>query len=153
MSSTSQIVRAPDWEDRLSTYLDRVAEEPFVWGSHDCALHAASAIRAMTGVDPGAAFRDQYDSRTGSAAALREHGQGTLLKTVTAWLGAPKHVSQAKRGDIVMRDRSTLGVCVGAYSYFVGEEHGQAGLVFLPTSDCTRAFTVPFAALSDVEGR
>lgn len=153
MATPSQIVRAPDWEDRLSTYLDRVAEEPFAWGSHDCALHAASAIKAMTGVDPGSAFRGQYDTRTGSAAALREHGDGTLLKTVTAWLGAPKHASQAKRGDIVMRDRSTLGVCVGAYSYFVGEEHGQNGLVFLPTSDCSRAFTVPFAAPSSVEGR
>ena len=153
METSSQIVRAPDWEDRLANYLDRVAEEPFAWGTHDCALHAASAIKAMTGVDPGEAFRGQYDTRTGSALALRELGNGTLLKTVTAWLGASKHPSQAKRGDIVMRDRSTLGVCVGAYSYFVGEEHGHRGLVFVPTSDCARAFTVPFVAPSELEGR
>lgn len=150
---TSQIIRAPDWEDRLSTYLDRVSQEPFAWGSHDCALFAASAVKAMSGVDPAAAFRGQYDTREGSALALREIGAGTLLKTVTSWFGGHKHVSQAKRGDIVMRDRTTLGICVGLYSYFVGEEHGQNGLVAIPTAECARAFTVLFEAPSDVEGR
>jgi hypothetical protein len=153
MDLPSQIIRAPDWEDRLSTYLDRVSEEPFAWGSHDCALFAAGAVRAMSGIDPAAAFRDQYDTREGSAAALREHGAGTLLKTVSAWFGPSKHVSQAKRGDVVMRDRTTLGICVGAYSYFVGEEHGQHGLVAIPTADCSRAFTVLFEATSNAEGR
>ncbi|MBB5715841.1 DUF6950 family protein [Sphingomonas aerophila] len=152
-ANPSTIVRAPDWEERLALYLDRVAEERFEWGVHDCALHAAAAVKAQTGVDPAAAFRGTYDTRTGSAEALRKHGAGTLLRTVTAWLGEPKHVSQAKRGDIVMKDRTTLGVCVGLYSYFVGEEHGQEGLVHVPTADCSRAFTVPFMAPSSVEGR
>lgn len=146
MPSTSELVRAPDWEERLAVLLDRKSEEPFRWGSNDCALFAADAIRAMTGGDPGEAFRGQYDSRAGSAAALREHGEGTLLKTVTAWLGQAKHPVFAQRGDIVMRDRHTLGVCVGLHSWFVGEEHGQSGLVSLPTADCSKAFTLPFAA-------
>lgn len=153
MENPSQIIRSPDWEERLSTYLDRVVDEPFTWGSHDCALFAASAIKAMSGIDPAEAFRGQYDTREGSARALRELGAGTLLKTVTAWLGASKHVSQAKRGDVVMRDRTTLGICVGLYSYFVGEEHGEHGLVSIPTADCSRAFTVPFEAPSNAEGR
>ncbi|MBM6577109.1 hypothetical protein KCP91_12070 [Microvirga sp. SRT01] len=146
-------MRAPDWEDRLATYLDRVAEEPFAWGSNDCALFASGGIRAMTGVDPGADFRGAYDTRQGSAEALRTFGEGTLLKTTTAWLGNSKHVSQAKRGDVVMKDRHTLGICVGLHSLFVGEEHGHHGTVYVPTADCTRAFTIPFDAPSDGEDR
>lgn len=129
--------------------LDRKSEEPFAWGSNDCALFACDAIRAMTGTDPAVAFRGTYDDRAGSAQALREHGDGTLLKTATAWLGQPKHPALAKRGDIVMRDRTTLGVCVGLHSWFVGEEHGHNGLVALPTADCTKAFSLPFAASNE----
>ena len=108
----------------------------------------------MTGTDPAADFRDTYTNRTGAAAALKEHGAGTLLQTVTSWLGDPKHPVFAQRGDIVMKDRNTLGVCVGLHSWFVGEEHGAQGLVALPTSNCTKAFTLPFAvAASSEEGR
>lgn len=151
MQKPSDIVRAPDWEERLAVYLDRKREEPFKWGSNDCALFAADAIKAMTGVDPGEAFRGQYDSRTGSALALRDHGAGTLLKTVTTWLGQPKHPVFAQRGDIVMKDRNTLGVCVGLHSWFVGEEHGQNGLVAVPTADCTKAFSLAFEAAPSIE--
>ncbi len=154
MLSTSSLCRAPDWEERLAVFLDRKREEPFKWGSHDCALFAADAIKAMTGTDPGEAFRDTYSDRAGSALALRDLGAGTLLKTVTAWLGAPKHPAFAQRGDIVMKDRNTLGVCVGLHSWFVGEEHGHNGLVALPTAHCTKAFTLPYAtATSSMENR
>ncbi|SEM40432.1 hypothetical protein SAMN05192583_0068 [Sphingomonas gellani] len=143
---TSTLARAPDWEERLAVLLDRKSEEPFKWGSNDCALFACDAIKAMTGSDPAEAFRGTYNDRAGSAVALREHGAGTLLKTATAWLGQSKHPAFAQRGDIVMKDRNTLGVCVGLHSWFVGEEHGQNGLVALPTADCSKAFTLPFAA-------
>lgn len=145
-----QIVRLPDWEERLGVYLARVEEEPFAWGTHDCALFAASCVNAQTGVDPAEGIRGTYEDARGAALALREHGQGTLLKTVKEWLGEPIPVPFAKRGDIVMRDTSererALGVCVGRYSYFVGEEQGLQRLVPFPTNDCRYAFTVPFEA-------
>lgn len=74
-------------------------------------------------------------------------------QTATAWLGAPKHPVFAQRGDIVMKDRTTLDVCVGLNSWFVGEEHGQQGLVAVPTSECTKPFTLPFASISNVEAK
>lgn len=138
--------RAPDWEERLSVYLDRVIEEPFKWGSHDCALFAAGAVNAMTGTDPAADLRGTYDDRVTAALALKERAAGTLLKTAVAWFGSPKHPAFAQRGDLVMKDRTTLGVCVGLHSWFVGEEHGQHGLVALPTASCTKAFTLPYSA-------
>lgn len=151
METPSALCRAPDWEERLSVYLDRVRDEPFKWGSHDCALFAAGAVKAMTGTDPAAAFRDTYKDRAGAAAALTKHGAGTLLKTVTSWFGQPKHPVFTQRGDIVMKDRNTLGVCVGLHSWFVGEEHGANGLVALPTINCTKAFSLPFAVAASNE--
>lgn len=143
----SSLVRFQDWEARLAVYLDRVAEEPFKWGTHDCALFAADCVRAQTGVDPAEAYRGTYNSGRGAAEALQEHGEGTLLKTVKSWFGEPlESVFFAQRGDIVMRDAKTTGVCVGTYSWFVGEEGGANGLVILPTAACRYAFRVPFEA-------
>lgn len=105
----------------------------------------------MTGTDPAASYRGTYTDRAGAAEALRKHGAGTLLRTAVAWLGAPKHPVFAQRGDLVMRDRNTLGVCVGLYSWFVGEEHDHAGLVVLPTASCSKAFTLPYATAPSVE--
>ena len=138
------IVRFPDWEDRLRTYLDRVEEEPFKWGSHDCALFAAACVNAQTGVDPAEAFRGKYDDAKGAAAALREYGAGTLFRTVQSWFGKPTSVHFAKRGDVVMRDPTTTGICVGQFSYFVGEEQGLQRLAIIPTRSLKYAFSVPF---------
>ncbi|KQO06899.1 DUF6950 family protein [Sphingomonas sp. Leaf242] len=137
-------VRHQDWEERLSLYLDRVAEEPFKWGSHDCALFAANCVRVMTGDDPVEDFRDVYDTATGAALALREHGDGTLLKTMKSIFGEPISPHFAQRGDVMMFDRTTTGICVGRFSYFVGRQQGQEGLLTMPTSACRYAFRVPF---------
>ncbi|MDH2134936.1 hypothetical protein N5J77_27775 [Sphingobium yanoikuyae] len=147
----STISRAADWEDRLRTLIDRLRDEPFKWGQNDCALFASSAIKAMCGVDPAGALRGAYSDEKGAMEALRQHGAGTLLKTVRAWLGDPKPVAQAQRGDIVLLDRTTVGVCVGRFSWFVGEIFGHQGLTALPTADCKYAFSVPFEALATAE--
>lgn len=138
--------RLPHWEEALSTYLDRCHDTQFKWGEHDCALFAAGAVLAMCGIDPGAAMRGTYSDAKGAAGALKLHGAGTLLRTAEAWFGQAKHPSAAKRGDIVAKGRNTLGICVGHWSWFVGEEGSHQGLVAVPTSDCTKAFTVAFAS-------
>lgn len=143
------MIRYSDWFDRLQTYLDIVSEKPFQWGEHDCALFAMSAVQRMTGVDPGQAFRDRYDDEYGARLALREVGQGTLLRTVKHIFGDPKSVHLWARGDLIMRDRNTIGVCCGPFSAFVGEENGTQGLVYLPTASCRYAFTVPFEACAE----
>ncbi len=146
----SDIVRFQDWEDRLRTYLDRVAEDPFAWGTHDCALFAADCVRAQTGVDPAQVMRGTYNTKRGAAESLRLYGAGTLFKTVKSWFGEPTSVFFAQRGDLVMRDATTLGVCVGHYSWFVGEEQGLERLVIIPTSSCRYAFRVPYEAVNDL---
>lgn len=138
------LTRFQDWEARLANYLDRVAEEPFKWGSHDCALFAADCVSKMTGVDPAGAFRDKYDTARGAAEALREHGAGTLFKTMKSIFDEPISVHFAQRGDVVMLDATTTGICVGRFSYFVGREEGLDGLIVLPTASCRYAFRVPY---------
>lgn len=143
----TSIIRHQDWEDRLRTYLDRVKEDKFEWGTHDCALFSADCVNAMTGVDPAEVFRGTYDTARGAAEALRTHGGGTLLRTMRQWFGeALESVHQAQRGDLVMLDRFTVGVCAGRYSWFVGREQGQEGLTIHPTASCRHAFRVPFEA-------
>lgn len=56
------LARLPNWRPRLMTYLDSVRSRPFAYGQHDCALFAAGAVEAMTGVDLAADFRGHYDS-------------------------------------------------------------------------------------------
>lgn len=142
-----EIVRAHDWEERLACYLDLCSERPFLWGQHDCALFAAGAIKAMTGVDPAADFRGKYDDARGAAAALRELGSGTLYHTVCSWLGQPKPISLAHRGDIVMRNKA-LGVSVGTFAWFAGEEQSGnnlvQGLVSIPVADCDKAWGISY---------
>ena len=140
----TELARFEDWEERLSLCLDNVADKPFEWGSHDCALFAADCVKAMTGVDPAEAYRGKYDTAHGAAQALREHGAGTLLKTLKAIFGEPISPHFAQRGDVVMLDRTTTGICVGRFSYFVGREEGVEGLLVIPTAQCRYAFRVPF---------
>ena len=140
----TELARFEDWEERLSLRLDNVADKPFEWGSHDCALFAADCVKAMTGFDPAEAFRSRYDTQHGAAVALREHGAGTLLKTLKAIFGEPISPHFAQRGDVVMLDRTTTGICVGRFSYFVGREEGVEGLLVIPTAQCRYAFRVPF---------
>jgi len=140
----TKLSRFEDWEARLSVHLDIKAEQRFQWGVNDCALFAADCVKAMTGVDPAEAFRGQYDTSRGAALALREHGAGTLLKTMKAMFGEPISPHFAQRGDVVMRDATTTGICAGQFSWFMGEEGEREGLVYLPTAACRYAFRVPF---------
>lgn len=132
--------RLPDWEQRLHAYLASHEGAVFAWGRLDCALFAAGAVAAMTGLDPAAGFRGHYRSARGSVRALRRIGAGTLAATI-AQLFPEKPAGYARRGDLVMVD-DMVGVCIGAEALFVGEEDGSAGLVRFPRSAWSTAWSV-----------
>lgn len=146
----AKIVRHHDWQDRLNVYLDNCNGERFRWGSHDCLIFAAGAVKAMTGVDLSEglnAYSDKYEA----AQYLREHDYRTLAGAVTAKLGKPVHPAMAGKGDIVLRGKA-VGVCAGRWSWFAGEyaqdylKDGTPimahGLVQVPTLDCKAAWKV-----------
>lgn len=140
--------RRPDWEQRLGEYLAQVQDRPFQYGQHDCILHACSAVEAMTGHDASAEFRGQYSDASGARRALREIGDGTLIRTINARF-RKRRVGMAQRGDIVMF-RGSAGVAFGAVGLFVGEERvaeaaGVAmreGLIAVPRALWSRAWAV-----------
>ncbi|WP_413061938.1 DUF6950 family protein [Sphingomonas carotinifaciens] len=128
--------RLPDWEPRLADYLASVLHAPHAYGSHDCALHGANAVLAVTGVDRGAAFRGRYTTEIGAARALKKHGAGTLEATFDAQLPMiPPALAQ--RGDLVLA-QGAIGVCVGGEAMFAG----AAGLERIGRAQWTRAWRV-----------
>lgn len=64
------MTRVEDWPERLAAFIEQRRKMPFAWGSNDCALFAADAVCAITGVDLGEPFRGRYDDE----ASLRLHG-------------------------------------------------------------------------------
>jgi hypothetical protein len=139
------MTRLPDWEARLADYLASVADLPMAWGRHDCALHAANAILAVTGEDHGVPYRGRYQTELGAARALRRQG----FDSVEAQFDAVYPIlapAFAQRGDVVLRG-DAVGVCIGAEALFVGAEalDGGAlreGLVRFPRREWTKAWAI-----------
>lgn len=128
--------RYPDWPERLAQYIDARRHAPFAWGVNDCAMFAADAVVALTGVDPVPSVRGTYDDARGAADLIDAAGGLRELVPLPA-----KTVGHAQRGDIVLSDidgRATLGVCVGA-DYAAP---GDVGLVFRPMAEAVAAYEV-----------
>ncbi len=137
--------RLPGWEQALLKIIQEQGGTPFEWGTHDCCLFSAACIDAMTGTNPMTDFIGQYRDRKSGLLALKKFGKGSLLKTLVALFGPWKHPSLAQRGDLVLRVErtgSSVGICLGKDSAFVGEEAENQGLVFLPTLSTTKAFSI-----------
>jgi hypothetical protein len=140
--------RLSDWEQRLSDWIVANRSRPHEWGQWDCILMATSAVAAMTGEDPAAEYRGRYSDERGAAEALRDLGQGTLLKTVDAAFER-RPVGKARRGDLVWFEKS-VGVCVGGAGLFVGEERLadkaglplREGMIVIPRRYFLKAWTV-----------
>ena len=111
--------RLPDWEMRLSNFMQANERRAFEWGQWDCILFACAAAEAITGEDRAAQYRGRYSDNEGARAALRELGKGTLLRTVDSQF-ARKPVGNAQRGDLVWRD-GCVGVCLGDKAAFLTE--------------------------------
>jgi len=101
-------MRHPNWRPALRDYVEDVARKPFRYGSHDCALFTAGAVKAMTGVDHARGWRSQYRSlakgREMLAAVLDGDGGDALgvVQGAFVWAADPNGLRsvpliQAKR--------------------------------------------------------
>ncbi|MEN9806089.1 MAG: hypothetical protein RL756_597 [Pseudomonadota bacterium] len=130
------MMRLKDWPERLAAFMDERRSMPFGWVTNDCSTFAADAVAAMTGEClqiPAA------DSPEAYARLIRDHG--TLREMAEALLGEPIHPAYAQRGDVVllvMDERETLGVCVGAKIAGPGTD----GLVLAPMSMAVAAWRI-----------
>ena len=134
------IERLPEWEQLLHDYVAALDGATFSWGTLDCALFAAGAVLAQTGVDLAADFRSRYRTARGSVRALRRFGAGTLEATIAASL--PQcGLAFAQRGDLVMAD-GMVGACMGARAIFVGDVDGVPGWVWMDRGAWSTAWAV-----------
>lgn len=144
--------RFNDWSERLQVYLDRVKDEPFKWGTHDCIQFTCTAVKVITGHDFLHGITGTYSTKLEAAKWLRDNGFGTLTGALTETFGQPVHPALAGRGDIVVFGKAA-GIAVSHnWAWFVGEvqigtrEDGspimQSGLIQQPTLNCDFAFKI-----------
>lgn len=133
------MTRRSTWEADLSAYIASVRGRSFAWGSLDCAMFAAGAVIAMTGVDPIEVYRGKYTNEIGAAKALKKYGAGDLRSTLDAMFDA-RPVGRLQRGDLVWNGEA-VGVCMGSYALFVGRaetvdgDEVAEGLIRIPRAE------------------
>lgn len=103
-------MRRADWVSRLFAVFKQYQNAEFSFGKHDCAMLSARCIDAMTGSDWSESLT--YGDRRGAVRFLR--AEGGLEAAVTKRLGEPVNGYNARRGDICLIDKTTLGVCIGS---------------------------------------
>ncbi len=139
MIEPQPLQRLPDWRVRLTDYLNRVARLRFRPGRHDCALFAAGAVQAMTGIDPARGWRG-YRTLNEGRLKLERLGYGDHIALAEAWLPEVPP-SFGREGDIAVLDGDidqSLGVVQGARIYVL--RPGGLGLVSL--TEAQRMFRV-----------
>lgn len=135
------ITRFVDWRARLQAYLEGGARREFAFGTHDCALFAADALAAMTGVDLGERYRGRYSTMQGGLRLMVRDGFADHVALFRAHLPSGP-VARALPGDLAVietPDGLSLGVVQGAMIYCL-QPSGVLGLV--PLSDAIEVLTV-----------
>lgn len=132
--------RHDNWPRILEDFIESRRKTTFTWGSNDCCLFAANAVRLLTGQDFAADLRGTYKTKLGAARVLKKHGG---IEDIMAKTELPEQaIDYAQRGDVVQfgeGNKATLGVCIGTAAAFVSSIDG---LVLCPLNLCTRAWRV-----------
>ena len=133
-------MRHPDWKVQLAQYLGDVARAPFEPGVNDCALFAAGAVAAITGLDLAAEWRGKYRSLEEGLALLAAAGHANHTALAALHFAEIDPVFAAP-GDIAVVEGphgETLGIFQGAGIYVLTTER----LGVLPMPFANRAFRV-----------
>ena len=126
---------------RLIEYVSKAARTPFQWGTHDCALFAAGAVKAQTGKDPAIGLRGRYSTAAGAMKHLRKLGYERIEDLASERL---EEISPAfaQVGDLAVLDGDgeigALGVVQGERIYVLHPD----GLALMPLMSARRAFRV-----------
>ena len=129
--------RLPDWRPRLIAYLDEVRARPFAYGRHDCALFAAGAVEAMTGVDLAVDYRGRYGSLKEGLKLVRGRHLAILRDHLR-----PVSPAFAQVGDVALIGEvgfPALGLVQGETILVLRED----GLGLMPRAAATSAWAVP----------
>jgi hypothetical protein len=112
------LVRKPDWQSRLQQFLAQSIATPFSYGTRDCCLFVADAVRTMTDTDIAAEFRGKYHSRSEALALCKQYSGSRSVRSLIVMAFCEQDlpevpVALAQRGDIVLVRRTadrSLGI-------------------------------------------
>ena len=132
--------RKDNWRTELFAFVIGSAREQFKAGKNDCALFAAGAVKAMTGLDLAVGWRGKYHTLKTGKERLQKEGFADLAAL------AAHHFEEipplnAQVGDIAVvegDDAPALGVVQGAFVW-VRMPHGIGSV---PLTDVKRAFRI-----------
>lgn len=131
--------RPEDWPQRLHAYLAAAADQPFVWGRHDCATFSAGWLVAL-GYDSPLQGLAWSSALTALRLMRTQGGYPEAIAQRLAPLGIERIApASAQRGDLVLLplpnelDRYSLGIVAGARAFFV-TPNGCEPLPFLATA-------------------
>lgn len=142
--------RFPDWEKRLDSFCRSRRNLLFQFGSNDCALFVADAVKEITGDDLAAECRGRYQDRESAASLLRSLCDGDLERYMEQIAKANQMeeigIKFARRGDIVLLNQPTgpsLGiVSLDGMKALFAVENGPPHLDRTPVLECSRAWRV-----------
>lgn len=98
----------------------------FAWGSHDCILAACDHVRRVTGVDPAAPWRGEYDDEAGAKDIYEAHG-GVLALFEYGMGIAGFERGETALGAVVVAEingSQIVGVDMGSMVGFVHPDRG-----------------------------
>lgn len=136
--------RVNNWHTLLPSHTQRNRGRTFEWGRWDCALAVCDAIRALTGVDPGAPYRGKYSTEE-EARAIIGGDLGKFAATIAAQHGMHEVAPRlARRGDVVFVDNKTPEGALGLVdsSGLAAACVGQQGYIRVPMRRWKRAWRV-----------
>lgn len=110
--------RFDDWRRRLVAFLVEHEGRPVEYGTSDCALFAADAVKEITGEDFGAPYRGTYSTAAGAAKALRKSGYSDLAELAAATFPDEVLPSFGQTGDLAVvkgEDGPALGIVSGMW--------------------------------------
>lgn len=133
--------RHPLWEARLNALLAERSNAPYYYGSNDCLLFPAAAVKAVTGKDHGRGHRGKYKSAASASRYLRSLGHESPEGYLDG-LFPEKPIGFAQRGDLVLAEDGIPAVCMGDYALSVGAEDSREGLVRVPRTQWVKAWAI-----------
>lgn len=129
---STALTRLEDWPERLAALVESRLRTPFAWGENDCALFAADAVHAVTGIDLADHFRGRYSDEA-TARLMGMHGASAHLAAgdivealrdmASLYLDGEVPPALARRGDIVLVRHAlgdSLAVCNGPHALAPG---------------------------------
>ena len=104
--------------DKIADYINKSVAKGFQWGENDCALFANNHLAENYGYDDLAKpFRGKYTDFKSGLELVNQAGYKDAIEM------ADKHLVRVNRpsiGDVALYlDERCLGICLGAYSYFL----------------------------------